>query len=112
MADPLALMSKPGSEGTPDELEEKARTLNAYQASRNKPFMPHAVARTRQLAYMYFVVMRYLDNLMAWGDDLFRQDTIESINEATQIYVLAANILGARPERVPIKGTVRSKTFA
>ena len=42
--------------------------------------------------------MRYLDNLIAWGDQLFRRDTIESINEATQLYVLAAEILGPRPE--------------
>ena len=45
--------------------------------------------------------MKYLDNLIAWGDSLFRQDTIESINEATQRYVLAANILGPRPQRDP-----------
>ena len=38
--------------------------------------------------------MKYLDNLIAWGDSLFQRDTIELINEATQIYVLAANILG------------------
>ena len=38
--------------------------------------------------------MKYLDNLIAWGDSLFRQDTMETVNEATQLYVLAANILG------------------
>jgi hypothetical protein len=43
--------------------------------------------------------MKYLDNLIDWGDKLFRRDTIESINEATQCYVLAARILGARAER-------------
>ena len=45
--------------------------------------------------------MKYLDNLIAWGDSLFRQDTIESINEATQLYVLAANLLGPQPQRRP-----------
>jgi hypothetical protein len=29
-----------------------------------------------------------------------------------QLYVLAANILGERPQRIPPRGTVRSKTFA
>jgi hypothetical protein len=29
--------------------------------------------------------MAYLDNLIAWGDSLFQQYTIETINEATQI---------------------------
>jgi hypothetical protein len=32
-----------------------------------------------------------------WGDSLFAQDTMESINEATILYVLAADILGKRP---------------
>src|SRR5262249_41710891 len=58
------------------------------------------------------VVMKYLDNLIAWGDDLFQQDTLESINEATLLYVLAANLLGPRPERIPPSATVQPKTFA
>ena len=56
--------------------------------------------------------MKYLDNLIEWGDSLFRQDTVESINEATQRYVLAANLLGPRPQRIPPRGAVRAKTFA
>ena len=32
-----------------------------------------------------------------------------AINEATQLYVLAANILGPRPQAVPRKGTVRRR---
>ena len=64
---------------------------------RNKPFMPHVVARSRPVAYMKWVVMKYIDNLLAWGDYLFRQDTIESINQATQLYVLAGHILGPKP---------------
>ena len=108
----LALLSKPAVECSAAELDLKAKILAGYEAIKNKPFQPHAVARTRHLAYKYCVVMKYLDNLIAWGDSLFRQDTIESINEATQRYVLAANILGARPQRIPLRGTVRLKTFA
>ncbi|MDP8930665.1 MAG: hypothetical protein M3O70_19375, partial [Actinomycetota bacterium] len=59
-----------------------------------RSFNPHAIARLRPLAYMKTVVMKYLDNLIAWADDLFEQDTIETLNEATQLYVLAAEILG------------------
>jgi hypothetical protein len=58
------------------------------------------------------VVMRYLDNLIAWADSLFRQDTAETVAEATQLYVLAANILGPRPQAVPPQGRVAPKTFA
>lgn len=64
------------------------------------PFKPHVIARMRVVAYMKTTVMKYLDNLIAWGDSLFRQDTIESINEASQIYLLAAQLLGRRPVAV------------
>jgi hypothetical protein len=56
--------------------------------------------------------MAYLDNLIAWGDSLFQQDTIETINEATQLYVLAANMLGARPRAVPKKPSARPQSYA
>jgi len=78
---------------------------------RKHPFNPHLIAEMRVTAYQKTVVMKYLDNLIAWGDQLFRRDTIESINEATQLYVLAAEILGKRPEKVPPRGKAPSKTY-
>ena len=68
---------------------------------RTNPFEPHRIANYRTVAYQKTVVMKYLDNLIAWGDNLFRQDSMESINEATQLYILAAEILGPRPKRIP-----------
>jgi hypothetical protein len=106
----LALLSKSDLDTTGQNNRDMI--LYGYNEIKNKPFQPHAVARTRRLAYQYCVVMKYLDNLIAWGDSLFRQDTVESINEATQRYVLAANLLGTRPQRIPLRGTVRPKTFA
>lgn len=110
--DLLLILSKPVAECTPQELELKNLILAGYEEIRDNPFQPHVVARTRIGAYQLAVVMKYLDNLIAWGDSLFRQDTIESINEATQLYVLAASILGERPQRIPVQGTVKPKTFA
>ncbi len=68
---------------------------------RDHPFEPHRIARVRIGAYMKNVVMKYIDNLIAWGDELFRQDTMESNNEATQLYMLAWEILGGKPYKVP-----------
>lgn len=65
------------------------------------PFNPHVIARMRINAYMKNVLLKYLDNLIAWGDQLFRRDTIENINEATNLYILAAEILGDRPQNIP-----------
>ncbi len=77
----------------------------------NNPFKPHVIAKMRVLAYMKNVVMCYLDNLIAWGDKLFRQDTIESINQATNLYILAANILGERPQEIPKRAESGPRTF-
>ena len=74
------------------------------------PFKPHLIARFRRLAYMKTTVMKYLDNLIAWGDHLFRRDSIESINEATQLYVLAGQVLGKVPVKTETKKR-KSETF-
>ncbi|WP_438029769.1 insecticidal toxin protein [Sorangium sp. So ce233] len=98
------------SSGADPELREE--TITAIGAWKDAPFRPHLVARYRPAAYMLKVVMAYLDNLVDWGDSLFRQDTGESLNEATQLYVLAASILGPRPQAVPKKGTTKPQTYA
>lgn len=77
---------------------------------RASPFNPHLIARLRPSAYQKTVVMKYIDNLIAWGDTLFRQDTSEAVSEATQLYVLAADILGPRPESLPA-GVAADETY-
>jgi hypothetical protein len=93
----------------PKLREETVASIDKWLES---PFRPHAVARYRHSAYMLKAVMTYLDNLIEWGDTLFRQDTGESINEAMQLYVLAAGILGPRPQEVPRKGRQQPQTYA
>lgn len=78
-----------------EEFERQLERLN------DDPFDPHTVARTRTRAYQFAVVMHYIDNLIDWGDQLFRQDTMESVQESTQLYLLAADILGRHPREVP-----------
>jgi len=78
---------------------------------RNNPFQPHVIARSRPSAYMKWVVMKYLDNLIAWGDYLFTQHTIESINQATQLYILASHILGPKPQMIPKRGKLAPQTY-
>jgi hypothetical protein len=108
----LRLLSKPDDACTIEELKLKKRTIAGYEQIQQHPFQPHVVARTRIVAYQRAVVMKYLDNLIAWGDSLFRQDTAESVAEATQLYVLAANILGPAPQQVPPSGRIAPKTYA
>jgi Tc toxin complex TcA C-terminal TcB-binding domain/Neuraminidase-like domain/Salmonella virulence plasmid 28.1kDa A protein len=68
---------------------------------RNNPFQPHYIAQYRTVAYQKTAVMKYLDHLIAWGDSLFTQDSMETVNEATQLYLLASQILGPKPQIIP-----------
>jgi hypothetical protein len=106
-----ALLTNLSSDPPIDQALRDA-TIKAIHAWQESPFRPHLVARLRGGApYMRATVMAYLDNLIAWGDALFSQDTGESVGEATQLYVLAANLLGTRPQVVPAKGSVLPQTY-
>jgi hypothetical protein len=107
----LQLLSTPDDQLDDTEKKIKDAVFTSYKGILTNPFQPHVVARARPIAYQWYVVMKYLDNLIAWGDSLFLQDTIETINEATLCYVLAANILGPRPQALPQHGVVRPKNF-
>ncbi|BAU54874.1 PA14 domain protein [Mucilaginibacter gotjawali] len=82
--------------------------INAW---RSNPFEPHLIARGRPVAYMKWIVMQYMDNLIAWGDYLFTQHTLETINQATQLYILAYHIMGPRPQLIPKRGKILPETY-
>ncbi|MBL6447077.1 hypothetical protein JMN32_12215 [Fulvivirga sp. 29W222] len=97
-----------------DQIFSNLKPNTADQAInewRSDPFKPHLVARSRPVAYMKWVVMKYIDNLIEWGDYLFRQDTIETVNQATQLYVLAYHIMGRRPQTIPRRGEIKPQTY-
>lgn len=78
---------------------------------KDNPFQPHLIAQFRTVAYQKSVVMKYIDNLVAWGDYLFRQNTRESLGQATQLYILAAEILGPKPRIIPNKTGKSPKSY-
>ncbi|WP_154724325.1 neuraminidase-like domain-containing protein [Thiothrix nivea] len=78
---------------------------------RNNPFQPHVVARSRPAAYMKWVAMKYIQILIAWGDHLFQQDTIETINQASQLYILASHAYGSKGQRIPKRGRTKPQTY-
>ncbi|MEQ1565850.1 MAG: neuraminidase-like domain-containing protein [Myxococcota bacterium] len=94
------------------ETAGHASFTDQVEAWRDDPFDPHLLARLRPGTYQKVTVMRYLDNLIAWGDQLFARDTLESLTEATQLYVLALQILGDRPETVAPAAAIPAKTYA
>jgi hypothetical protein len=108
----LMLLSTKDSDLSAGDLQKKKGLQQQYEDLNENPFQPHMIARLRLSAYQKYIVMAYIDNLIAWGDQLFRQDTIEAINEATQLYVMAANLLGERPQELPCRGTIKPETYA
>jgi hypothetical protein len=98
-------IEKMASQGIPEDL------VVAVNVWRDNPFNPYAVARLRTTAFQKMVVMKYIDNLIAWGDQLFRSNTFEKINEAAQLYVIAVAILGRKPEVIKRKVQPLVQTF-
>jgi len=67
---------------------------------REDPFNATAIADLRLSSYQRAIVIAYVRNLIAWGDDLFSQNTRETINQADQYYRHASDLLGPKPKRV------------
>ena len=97
------------------KLEYRHDLMNNYSTQLavyfEDPFDPHAIATLRPLAYRKAIVMAYIDNLLDWGDMLFRQYTHESINEARMLYILAYDILGEKPKNIGRVVLEKTKTY-
>ncbi len=100
--------------GTGNGLRDILTNPAALAAYRADPFNPHAIAALRPGTYQKSIVMKYVDNLLDWGDSLYSQFTMESVNEATMLYVMAVDILGPRPAELgPCgDGTGLPRTYA
>jgi hypothetical protein len=94
----LATLAANAQQGTSDP-----DTAAALQDWLSHPFDPHRIARLRIGAYAKATVMKFLDNLIAWGDSLYAQYTMEKVAQAEQLYVFANLILGPRPEQVRLR---------
>jgi hypothetical protein len=55
---------------------------------------PDAIARGAPSHYRKAIFMMYVNNLIAWGDMLYRQVTRDTLNEAKLLYVRALSLLG------------------
>ena len=111
LVDVMLSLSMPDSALTVQQRATKYAYAQQWQLLKDNPFRPYVVARLRPLAFMKNVVMKYIDNLIRWGDQLLAQDTRESINEATQLYVLASELLGPLVRKTPQRGRVAPETY-
>lgn len=99
------------------EIVEFLRDLSANTHNkqinewRDSEFQPHVVARGRPVAYMTWMVMRYMKILIAAGDQLFRRETMESMPLAIQYYTMAAHLYGPPTIEIPKHTKTTPKTF-
>ena len=100
LAENMTLLTRRPSTLSKSEQVARKNLLDQIEAWRNDPYNPFTIGRIRLEAHMKAVVMAYLDNLIAWGDHLLREDTRESINQATHLYILAGELLGERPQEL------------
>lgn len=76
------------------------------------PFEPYVIARHRLEAYKKNIFMKYVHTLIDYGDSLFRKDSKEAINEAEQLYVEVAHLLGPRPENIAPRTKPKPECYA
>ena len=88
------------SESWADEMQSDLKKNAQLYQYHSDPFDPHAIAALRPIAYQKSIVMHYLNNILSWADNLFRQYTVESIMEATMLYVMAYDLLGKQPSNL------------
>lgn len=93
---------------TTPELNDLEFAVSQWRAN---PFKPHVVARFRPVAYQKALLMKYIDNLTEWGDYLFQQDTMESVVQATQMYIMADKLLGPKPRTIPAAVPSPNETY-
>jgi len=60
---------------------------------------------------MMWVVMKYIEILIAYGDYYFRQGTLETIPEAIQMYILASHIYGPRGQLIQRQTPQKKYTY-
>ncbi len=107
------LMHLLGATGlSPAEVQKREVLKAQIEQWKDNAFQPHKIAEMRHRAYMLWTVCEYIDVLIEWGDSLFRQDSIESINEASNLYVMAGEMLGSRPQIIEKPNSAITDSFS
>lgn len=83
-----------------DTIKDDLANSQQIKVYEYDPFDPDALARLRAGAYPKAMVMRYIANLLRWGNRLFAQYTWETLSEATMLYTEALDLLGPQPKQV------------
>lgn len=102
----LSSGQSPDGSGLEDHIDKSIREW------RTNPFSPFAIARLRPVAFQIATFLKYIKNLVDWGDSLFRQLSRESLAQASILYASAKELLGPKPQIVEPVLRPRDACFA
>lgn len=109
LKDMVLLLNDPGQNEIKEKFKSQVARLNLY------PYQPHLIARGRLSAYQKVLFIKYLDHLIAWGDELFRRayatDNRTELENASSRYDLVIRMLGKKPEILPEQSTNQLLNF-
>ncbi|KAM5342787.1 hypothetical protein ACJ41O_013753 [Fusarium nematophilum] len=83
----------------------------AVMERRTNPSTALSTARGRPQACMKWIMMKYIEILIASRDEQFRQGSLETLPLAIQRYIEAAHVLGPEPPKMPKLGKVVVRSY-
>lgn len=92
-----------------DVLDDRNPAMALYN---DDPYNPHAIARIRLGSYEKYVMMQYIGNLIAWGDQNFVQNSWEALTRASMLYTMASQLLGRPPEMIGVSKDKETVSFS
>ncbi|KAF3930133.1 hypothetical protein ABW19_dt0207805 [Dactylella cylindrospora] len=85
---------------------------NAISDWESSPFDPFLIARSRPAVYMKRFVILYVKILLAEGDELFREGSLDSLPHALAKYVEAFELFGPSVNIIPPRAKRHPKAYA
>ena len=82
-----------------------------FEAWERDPFNPFVIARSRWVVIQKAVIFTWADIVIQWADYNFRRYTHESLMEALQLYIMAAEVMGPRQKGIDRDNVREIKTF-
>lgn len=91
-----------------DEVIKRINNPNYLSDFAKHPLDAEAICRLKIGSFQKAIVMRYVDNLLEWGDSLFTKDSWETNILAALVYVQGEDIIGPRPTyAIPVNNESR-----
>ncbi|MDQ1812281.1 neuraminidase-like domain-containing protein [Massilia sp. CCM 9210] len=104
------LAAQPGDPGV--DMAARDELIRQVATWRDHPFDPHLIASSRNIAYQKAAFLRFVENLVAWGDKLFAASDVESVMAGGALYLYAKSFIGELPEEVAPRVKPVARTYA